>query len=212
MENATFGDLIVLPHIEETEDIANSVKSVEMLKFLSAQSQRWRFVTKIDDDSYFDADRFYKAYLEPLLEGRVATTRTIIARTLAFDGFTYTYPGGQFYTMTWDLVPLLASLHEKDPIPDEYEDVLVGRLLFEAGESWTHTDLNNHLAFDYDGNFTRGDGTAWASNVTQLDEWSHAVGPGAINPHKMKEDETYLQVAACYDENGLKMDEWKARL
>ncbi|KAF2434173.1 hypothetical protein EJ08DRAFT_573453, partial [Tothia fuscella] len=213
-ENATYGDIIMLPYLNETAHVANTVKTIEFLKHLISQFQKWSFVTKLDDDSFLDAHAFYEQYLHPRLSAPPITSsdlddplssplaRTILARTLHRGK--YSYPGGQFYTMTWDMVSLLTKLHHENSIIDEHEDVMVGRLLYEAGESWNHVDLPNPVSFDYSDKDSMGNGSAWAKPDADLEKWNHAVGPGAINPHKMRDDETYLQVAACYDENGLK--------
>jgi hypothetical protein len=44
--------------------------------------------------------------------------------------------------------------------------------------------------------------TVWADDKTNLDAWFHPVGPGSINPHRMKDDKGYIMVAACYGPNG----------
>lgn len=209
-ENATHGDIIVLSHLKEDARIANSIKSIEFLKYLTiASNTTYDFVTKLDDDSYLDAHTFWKNYLEPRIAFDAhkthaessALNRTIIARTLRRS--TWTYPGGQFYTMTWDLAILLSQLHTKHPINDEHEDVLVGRLLHEAGVEWQHSDLPNEIAFDYEEKDIRGDGTAFARDGADLKGWRHAVGRGSVNPHKMKGDGEFLKVAACFDREGV---------
>jgi beta-1,3-galactosyltransferase 1 len=205
-ENATYGDLIVLPHLEESAGTANTVKSVEFFKYLTQQRQRWQFVSKVDDDSFINVPAFYTDFLAPLtIHTEVANnSRTAIARELEKDG--YKYPGGQFYTMTWDLVELLAALHRQKPITNEHEDVLVGRLLHEAHEPWDLVPLSNQSAFDYSSEHTltvNGKETAWAALDADLTLWSHGVGAGAINPHKMRADDEYLKVAACFGKDGL---------
>ncbi|KAE9973080.1 hypothetical protein EG328_004417 [Venturia inaequalis] len=212
VENATHGDIIILPDLKEDSHTANTVKSIEFLKYLTAGNTAYDFITKLDDDSYLDAHTFWKNYLQPRIafdagnahSESPALNRTIIARTLRRS--TWTYPGGQFYTMTWDLAVLLSQLHAKHPINDEHEDVLVGRLLHEAGVEWQHVDLPNEIAFDFEEKDLRGDGTAFAKDGADLKGWKHAVGRGSVNPHKMKGDEEYLRVAACFDEEGVAMN------
>lgn len=211
-ENATHGDIIILSDLKEDEHTANTIKSIEFLKYLTTSSDTtYDFVTKLDDDSYLDAHTFWKNYLEPRIAFDAhkthaessALNRTIIARTLRRS--TWTYPGGQFYTMTWDIATLLSQLHTKHPINDEHEDVLVGRLLHEAGIKWQHSNLPNEIAFDFEEKDLRGDGTAFAREGADLKGWKHAVGRGSVNPHKMKGDEEYLRVAGCFDETGVVM-------
>lgn len=200
--------MIVLSHLEESVHVATTIKPIEILKYFAEQTERWRFVSKIDDDSFIDATTFYTKYLAPLLltpeNATQSQLRTIIARKLSTNDFKF--PGGQFYTMTWDLVELLSKLHRENPIQNEYEDLLVGRLLHEANEPWHLEILPNEVAFDYNDDFGQvvdGQETAWAAADGDLSAWVHGVGLGAINPHKMKADEEYLKVAACFGTSGL---------
>ena len=230
-ENQTFGDIIQLSHLEATGHVANTVKTIEFFKHLTASGQnreqtpvneksqsnednltqswsenqlrKWKFVSKIDDDSFLDARNFWIRYLMPLQD----SNRTIIARTLRRPN--YTHPGGQFYTLTSDMVSLVADLHTKNPISDAPDDVLVGRLLYEAGESWTHVDLPNPVVFNYDDKQLLEEEKAFASADANLEGWLHAVGPQAINPHKLKNDATYVKVAACFNEQGVKVPRGK---
>lgn len=211
-ENGTYGDIIQLTHLEENSYVANTVKTIEFFKYLTRlegkpetthglvpeyEIVKWKFVSKIDDDSFLDAKSFYGDYLLPLQHGN----RTILARTIYQPN--YTVPGGQFYTMTSDMVSLLANLHTENPISDEAEDVLVGRLLYEANKAWSHVDLPNPIAFDYEETQLREEGKGFAAENADLTTWRHAVGPGAINPHKMRDDETYVKVAACFNGEGV---------
>lgn len=211
-ENQTYGDIIQLNHLEESGKVANTVKTIEFLKYLAGVTDRletksgasagrplgtWQFVSKIDDDSYLDAKAFWHDYLLPLRD----RNRTLVARTVYQDNFTA--PGGQFYTLTADLVALLVQLHTENPLTDVPEDVLIGQLLHEADESYTHIDLPNEIAFDYDDTQLLEQGKAFASPEADLSGWKHAVGPASVNPHKMRDDHTYVKVAECFDEHGV---------
>ncbi|PYH76279.1 hypothetical protein BO82DRAFT_208384 [Aspergillus uvarum CBS 121591] len=184
-ENATHGDIIMLPHLNETAQVANTVKSIEFFKFLASCGNSWEFVSKIDDDSYLDTREFFEEFIKPLLENP-QPKRTMIGRRLYHHNPDYEYAGGQFYTMSWDLISVFAQVYESDPILNEHEDVLNGALLHKAGASFNFVSLDNSKAFDYDNE--------------QDDEyaWAHRIGEGAINPHKMKDDDTYLMVAEIF--------------
>jgi hypothetical protein len=204
-ENMTYGDITILPNVIDSKATATTIKPFEWYKALVAGSQRWAFISKIDEDSFLDATTFYREYLHPRLStqgGRLtATNRTVIGRTLYKEG--YTLPGGQFFALSWDVVERLTELYTRNPITNDDEDTLVGRYLYEANEKWQHIDLPNPVAFDYEAKELLNADSAFAARGANLNEWTHAVGPGAINPHKMKKDEDYLKVAACYDEDGL---------
>ncbi|KAK9384934.1 hypothetical protein V1515DRAFT_609949 [Lipomyces mesembrius] len=190
-ENATYGDIIVLSHLNETAHIANTIKSMELFRYLVESGFHWQFVSKLDDDSFLDVSTFYRSFILPILDTR-SHDLIIIGRRLTYRKPHFDYPGGQFYTLTWEMTTRLVHLYTLEPIADEHEDVLVGRLLDEAGVSWELVELDNPTAFDYD------------EKNTDVLANRHAVLAGAINPHKMKDDETYLKVAAMYDSHGLR--------
>jgi beta-1,3-galactosyltransferase 1 len=183
-ENDTYHDMIMLPDLEETSHVANTVKTVEFLTHLVAAAgssgQKWNYVSKIDDDSFLDTTIFYRDFIRP----RLHANTTIIARDMTGMGSkSFRFPGGQFYTLSWDLVVKLADLYTQNPIKDEAEDVLVGRLLHEGGQAWDLVKLDNARAFDYD------------ESVSDASQWAHQITPESVNPHKMKTDEVYLDVA-----------------
>ncbi len=95
--------------------------------------------------------------------------------------------------MSADMVTLLASLYKENKVLDEHEDRLVGRLLHEAGENFTFVPFTNRQSFDL-------------SDDGDPEAWSHRMLPGAINPHKMKGDAAYEQIAEFFDESGLRTD------
>jgi len=204
-ENATYGDLIVLP-LEETKTIAKTIKPLEFFKSLLKQERRWKFVSKIDDDSYLDVNAFDKQFLamwldmEAHFKGEVRINRTMIGKKVNQHGLDYA--GGQFYTMSWDLLELLARLYTNNPTDKYDEDALNGILLKDAGVEWQLIELDGTMAFD----LVPHGSSPLAKDGEDLTGWSHAVGPNAINPHKIKDDEMYLKVASLWDEAGLHLD------
>jgi hypothetical protein len=212
-ENATYGDLIALRHLEENNDVANTIKTVEFFKYLlSGQEKRWTFVTKVDDDSYLDARQFYQKWLEPminnstneLVQGVPEVTGIVIGKGLRTKGKDFTYPSGQFYTLSWDMVKTMAEQQEIHNVTT-FEDVLVGELLQRGHAEYKLMELPYTAAFEIALGGTEvvnGKATAWAANGTELNAWFHPVGPGSINPHRMKKDEDYLLVAQCFGPHG----------
>ncbi len=209
-ENDTYGDLIVLEELEESAEIANTIKSLEFLKHLLAESKipgastTWKFISKIDDDSFLSAERFYQEFLLPRMhhyqqqqqqQKRVDNDDdgTLIARRLTRSDRNFTTPGGQFYTLSWDLARLVAETHTRNPITDLPEDVLIGRLLYEADARFDFVELDDTQAFDV------------SDDLKRLSKEKEDLGPmdaDAINPHKMKDDETYLRVADLFGKDG----------
>jgi hypothetical protein len=207
-ENDTFGDLIMLSHLNETHHVANTIKTMEFFKHLVARNYHWDLISKMDEDSFIDARNFHQEWLRPILESG-NTNGTYIGRPMQLH-YPFQYASGQFYTLSWDLVKLLGQLHRDNFIDDEHEDVLVGRLMHEAGIPYNVTELPLRAAFDYYDDKTRGDGTAWAPQDQDVNILGHAMAPGALNPHLMKEEDDYLRVAACYSPSGLNLASyWK---
>lgn len=68
-ENETYGDIIMLPNVFEGKREANSIKPMEFFSYLvNTTAQPWRFVSKVDDDSFLDARAFWNKFLQPVMD------------------------------------------------------------------------------------------------------------------------------------------------
>lgn len=202
-ENATHGDLIMLPYTE-TKQFTATVKTIESFRHVVENTARpYTWVSKMDEESWLDARTFHNVWLAPLSQNGT-TSNTYIGREQQF-GYPFRYASGQFYTLSWDLVTLLLDLFDANSIADEAEDVLVGRLFYEASVPYNLTTLPPRAVFDYDSEGETGDGTAWANPLLFVDNKSatHAIAAGSVVPGKLTSDDLYLRVAACYDEDGV---------
>ena len=179
-ENETYGDLIIMSHLEESRTVANTIKTMEFFSSLAQGTSTWKYVSKVDDDSFVNTETFYEEYLEPRLDA----TRTIIARSMKDIHRDYSYPQGQFYTVSWDMVLTLSELYAQKHTTDEHEDALVGRLLHEARHDYDLIEVPNDRFHDYN-----------PSNKLWTWLTSHAITNQTISPHLLKDDETYLDVA-----------------
>jgi hypothetical protein len=189
IENETYGDIISLPWLQETHYIANSVKSVEFFRFLIESNLKYDFVSKMDDDSFLNVPAFWNEFLEPRL---LSEDSYIFGRDCS-QWSNFIYPGGQFYTLSWNIVEILVQAFAQNPQTDVPEDLLVGNLLHEAHANFTFVNLDNRQAFD------------WVQYDDDPNAWGHKVLEGAINPHGMKLDEEYLRVASLFDREGLNL-------
>lgn len=86
------------------------------------------------------------------------------------------------------------------------DDMMIAELLYRANDTWTTIPLPNEVAFDYEETDLQDQIHAFAADDADLTKERHAVGLGSINPHKLTTDETYIKVAACFDENGVKTE------
>jgi len=203
-ENATYGDIIMLNHERDTKKWASSVKTMEALRHVVENSPKpYTFVSKLDENAFLDARTFHDVWLAPRAANKT-TENTYIGRRRQYS-YPFKYADGQFYTLSWDLVTRLVDLWNANPIDDEAEDVLIGRILYEEGIKYNITTLPPRAAFDYDREGEAGDGTAWSNplHFVDGDHASHAIAIGSVNPAGLTDDGLYLAVAACFDENGI---------
>ena len=186
-ENATYGDLIMLSHLSDSKELGMKTKELDFFQWLVQSGMRWRYVSKLDDDSYLDATGFYKRLLGPLLM-REPDGNTMIARQLYWHNPEFAYPGGQFYTLSWPLIEALAAAYTTKPVRDDYADLVIGRLLHDDNVEFDFIQMGNSVAFDFD-----------AKNGDK-DSWSHSITEGSLNPHQLKDNEIFLQVAREMEE------------
>lgn len=214
-ENETYGDIIMLPNVYEGKKEANSIKPMEFFSYLvNTTMEPWSFVSKIDDDSFLEANTFWEKFLRPVYEAEKPAENGTVWGVKKGDigGYMFPYPGGQFYTLTWDLLQNITTYWNKHGSGDTFdEDALIGALLRDSKAKWNFEILPREGAYNFGGegkDGPRGKDTAWANKDANLHAGDHGVAVGAFNLHNLKEDDTYLQVAACFDENGLKVSEW----
>jgi hypothetical protein len=200
-ENQTHGDLISLSWLDEDYYIANTIKPIEFFRYLIESNQKHQFVSKIDDDSFLNVPAFWDEYIEPRLFNDNYGP-SLIGRKMEYFGDDsdnyFIYPGGQFYTMSWEVMEIVVEQFARAPDVNQHEDVLIGKLLNEAGANYTFVPLDNRQAFDYD------------PDIDDPEEWGHKVFEGAINPHRMKTQKEYLAVANLFDEYGLNLTRLEA--
>ncbi|POS75332.1 hypothetical protein DHEL01_v206284 [Diaporthe helianthi] len=212
-ENKTYGDMIVLDHIAEDDITANTIKTLEFYKWLHGKSpRRYEYVSKLDTDVWLNAYGFWNRFLLPQM-GRKAgaleysrkSNRTVIGELYYSETYDLVFPHGAMYTASWDMVELLASLQEKFNVLTG-EDMAVAVLLLKSRKLVNFINFRGSEKFDFDEEDTRGDGTAWARPDTHPDATYHALVQGSdpIAVHQLKSDESFLKVADCFDERGVK--------
>jgi hypothetical protein len=191
-EQDKYGDLIMLDHLTESKELGMKTKEIDFALWLVEQGTPWRYVSKLDDDSYLDASAFYEEYLSPRLNDTTIKPEdedpVIIGRHMGRDGFIslefpFPYPGGQFWTMSWPVVTALAHQYNISSTRHEFADVLVGMLLDEAGKEFEFVDMPHSEAFE----LFRG----------RMDEerWEHDITSKSMNPHLLKDDDVWLKVS-----------------
>ncbi|KAF5484624.1 hypothetical protein CGCS363_v014482 [Colletotrichum siamense] len=210
-ENNTFGDMIVLDHIQEDDVTANTIKTLEFYKWLVNKSPKYEFVSKMDTDLWLNARGFWDRFLQPRLSmnnenGRFESTinRTVIGELYYSKYWDLTFPHGAMYTVTWDMVELLSSLQEKFKVVTG-EDMAVGTLMLKGRERASFINFKGSEKFDYDDRDARQDGSAWARKHTHPNSIDHAlVEDDPIAVHQLKDEAYWFKVADCFDEDGVK--------
>ncbi|KAG8534348.1 uncharacterized protein KY384_001192 [Bacidia gigantensis] len=207
-ENATYGDLIMIGGHGDGAEFANTIKPFEVLLHLRDQAREggtnYTFVTKTDDDTYLNVARLWDSYILPNAEAE----RTIISRPICFDR-PHEYPSGPMYTLTWDLVEILADQYEATTETERFEftgtepttkkgqtgyrrrageDFLVGHFLVEANEEFGYLGLDFEESCD----------------VIEAEGQFNGVTERSVAVHRMKADEEFLWVSAMFGEGGFK--------
>ena len=204
-ENNTHGDLIMLDHLTEGKALGMMTKEIDFALWLVESGRQYNFVSKLDDDSYLDGNAFYDEYLSHRVEQGLQPTveeSVIIGRHMGRDGFIseqypFPYPGGQFWTMSWPVISALARQYNTSSTRAHWADVLIGKLLDEAGTEFNFVDMPHSEAFEY------------REDIDDEEEWEHVITSKSMNPHLLKEDELYLKVAGQMRSVGARRKWWK---
>lgn len=210
-ENRTHGDIIVLDDLRPNGFFANSIKTLELYKWLVRNNKHYDFVSKIDSDAFLNARKFWDQYLEPRLpEYRKHQQPTSEVMNTVIGSITYSaysdaaFTQGSFYTCSWDMVETFAKLQDDHNVVIA-EDVALSILLHKGKTTSRIVHLGSAESYNYDERDTRGDGTAWARPETHLHSQDHAVyGAETVLVHKVKDDDKFLRVADCFDSSGVK--------
>ncbi|KAK1675788.1 hypothetical protein BDP55DRAFT_663713 [Colletotrichum godetiae] len=210
-ENRTFGDMIVLDNIAEDDITANTIKTLEFYKWLVDHDVQYEFVSKMDTDLWLNARGFWDRFLSPRLTtdsvtGLMKSTiqKTVIGELYYSKYWDLVFPHGAMYTVTWDMVNLLAELQNKYRVVTG-EDMAIATLMLKGHEKANFVNFRGSEKFDYDDKDARHDGTAWARRKTHPDAIQHAlVGDEAIAVHQLKDESLWFKVADCFDEQGIK--------
>lgn len=204
-ENRTFGDLIVLDHLQEDDFTANTIKTLEFYKHLVRRGLRYEYVSKLDSDLFLNARGFWDRYLRPRLspDGEATVERTAIGELYygRFNDLTFLH--GSMYTYTWDVVEELVELQDRSRVVAG-EDVAMALLLLRARRAVNVINFLGSEKFDYLEDDARGDGTPWARAGTHPNATKHALwGPDPIAVHDLKDPAVFLRVASAFDEHGI---------
>ncbi|EEY19669.1 predicted protein [Verticillium alfalfae VaMs.102] len=178
-ENQTFGDMIVLDHLQEDDVTANTVKTLALYQWLIDHNHQYEFVSKMDTDLFFNARGFWDRFLEPRLTnstGRYVSTveRTVIGELYYSHSWDLAFPHGAMYTMTWDMVELLAGAFSA---------------AFTSSQARTWPSPCSLLKGRERANFCDG---------------TRIVGPAPIAVHQLKDKALWFKVADLFDVNGVK--------
>ncbi|KAK1449032.1 hypothetical protein CMEL01_08347 [Colletotrichum melonis] len=210
-ENRTFGDMIVLDTIAEDDITANTIKTLEFYKWLVNHNVQYEFVSKMDTDLWLNARGFWDRFLSPRLSTdstsrlmKSTVQKTVIGELYYSTYWDLVFPHGAMYTVTWDMVELLADLQNKHHVVTG-EDMAIATLMLKGHEKANFVNFRGSEKFDYDNKDARHDGTAWARKKTHPDAIQHAlVGNDAIAIHQLKDESLWFKVADCFDEQGIR--------
>lgn len=156
-----------------------------MVQHQGSRVKRYDFVSKVDDDNWFNIPPYYDAFIAPRLLGGEKydpEALTMIGRPMVW-GQPYAYASGLLYTMSWPLLELLAAKYMANPgFGEKTEDELMGQYLFEE------TIQHNFVPVELE--------QAWDIGL------EHVVDDQTMLIHKIKDDARLLEVSTIFDEEG----------
>ncbi|KAL9124268.1 MAG: hypothetical protein Q9217_006386 [Psora testacea] len=188
-ENATYGDIWMLEDFtNENHETANRIKNMEFFKYLvrhqGTRVRRYDFVSKIDDDNWFNIPPYYETFIAPRLPGREMydpSALTMIGRPMVWTQ-EYAYASGRIYTVSWSLLEFFVQKYTANPISEKTEDELAGLYLYEDKVQHKFVPLELEQAWDIGLEYL-------VNNETMI-------------IHCIKHDERLLEVSTMFDSEG----------
>lgn len=126
-EIAAHNDILVLEDfIPDDKETANHLKFIALCDHLAKQEQetgkRYEFVSKVDDDVWFNIPPFYDHFIAPRLPGGPKYRSegiTVIGRPFNWGGNRgFIYTSGRMYTVNWPHVKIMGAEYAADPTFD----------------------------------------------------------------------------------------------
>lgn len=192
-ENETYGDIIKLDWLDPSPEVSNRIKTMELFKYLVDNGMNYAWVSKVDDDSFLEADKFYNTFLNV----KRNKSEALISLKNRNDYWNYfDWPGGAFYTLSWGLVKHIVDIHKQQQDLETPEDVRVGKYLYDAKVDFEFVPLQRAEMLEIPIKGAR---------------IPHKINNETVLVHFLKDEETYLRVANIFDKNGYtgqKLEDW----
>ena len=206
-ENDTYGDIITLKNLDPRPSMANMIKASELFKYLVSSGEKYAWVSKVDDDAFLLANKFYTEYLSTIATTSTTPTNNNLSTLISIKNRNPTYsvfdwPGGAFYTLSWPLVEQIVTIHNSPAGQADLttpEDVRIGKYLYDAKVDYDHIDMQNEKK------------ETFIEIPVEGARLPHKITKRAIVVHFLKSDETYLRVAGLFGKrgyNGGSLEDW----
>ena len=195
-ENTTHGDIWELDEFtNENYQTANSIKNMELFKYMAQKyngTQPYDFVSKVDDDIWFNIPPYYKTFMAPRLPGgrkHDPNALVMIGRPMVW-GSPYAYASGRLYTLSWSLLEFFAKKYTAEPYLELTEDKMAGHFLYHESAPHEFDVVELEQAWDIG-----------LERVVSEDVETMLI-------HSIKHDERIAQVGEVFDDNG----KWNGKL
>ena len=183
----------------DNPETANHIKAMTLYDHLVRQykktGRRYDFVSKVDDDNWFNIPPFFNTFIAPRLPGGEkykSNGLTVIGRPMSW-GKPFAYTSGRMYTVSWAVLEFLAGKFNIDRSFD-YETINLAEDMLP--EYFLYTDKMEHEFVPLELE------QAWDIGLEYL------VNNETMMIHCIKTEERILDISTMFDEGG----RWNGKL
>jgi hypothetical protein len=194
-ENATYGDIIVMPNFIETRENSRAMKPMEIFTYVEHNMGVYLYVAKLDMDCYLNIPSFWNEFFNQTIQDRPWNLISLFINGMGkFD-----WPMGAFEAYSWKLILILNKLYEFVPRTSWAEDLQIGWYLYDAHIKYNKTEFPNSRAYDFNVSYPSG---------------NNDVVYDALRVHELKQEVDYIAVSKSFHSDGINktyIDEMRKR-
>ena len=178
-ENKTYGDMIFLENVPDTRDMSRTIKIFELFKLIEDNYPVYKYIGKMDGDCFLNIPGFLQEFFTEEIQNYELALIAGMVRGLG----KYDWAQGGLEIYSYKLMLIINRLYESVHRTVYEEDFQIGWYLGDAEVNYTVVEIPDNRAFDFRGH--------------------HNIFNDTIRPHDLKIESDYLNVASCFNKDGV---------